>query len=305
MTCRLFCTDQFVLPLPATHRFPTAKYRLLREHIESAPWRSRVELLIPEAASDEELLRVHTPEYLRRITRGELDREAIKRLGFPWSPELVERSRRSSGATVAAARAAMVDGFAANLAGGTHHAFADHGEGFCLFNDSVIAARALQSERLVRQVAIIDCDVHQGNGTAAITEGDATIFTFSMHSARNYPFEKMRSDWDIALEDGTADDHYLRILDTALPRVFEASRPDLVIYVSGADPFAGDRLGRLSLTKEGLAARDQLVFEACQIHQVPVVVSMAGGYAEKLEDIVDIHARTVELGVRICGRVAE
>ncbi len=303
MPIDLFYTDQFVLPLPPTHRFPMQKYRRLRERIEQAPWRNQVELVVPPAATDEQILRAHTPEYLDRVVHGRFNRDDVKRLGFPWSPELVERSRRSSGATISAAYSAWDSGFAANLAGGTHHAFADRGEGFCLFNDSVIAARALQAEQIVRQVAIIDCDVHQGNGTAAIAAGDSTIFTFSIHCARNYPFEKMHSDWDLELRPQTGDDEYLDRLSTALPEVFSRSRAELVIYVSGADPFVGDRLGRLALTKGGLAERDRLVFQACAKRDLPVAVSMAGGYADNIEDIVDIHFATVEIGLRVVSQI--
>jgi acetoin utilization deacetylase AcuC-like enzyme len=302
MPIRLYYTDQFVLPLPPGHRFPMAKYARLRERIEQASWRDAVELHSPPAATMEELGRAHTADYLARITTGDLDREAIKRLGFPWSPALVERSRRSSGATIAAARDALNDGFAANLAGGTHHAFADHGEGFCLFNDSVVAARALQAEGRITRVVVIDCDVHQGNGTAAITADDPTIFTFSIHCARNYPFEKQRSDWDIELPEGTGDDEYLGHLTAALPTLFDRARPELVIYVSGADPYHGDRLGRLALTKQGLATRDRLVYRTAAERDVPVVVSMAGGYAETIDEIVDIHESTVALGVEWARR---
>jgi len=299
MTLRLYYTDRFVLPLPPGHRFPMQKYARLRERIESAEMRSLVELLVPPAASDTEILRAHTPGYLRQITQGNLTPAEIRRLGFPWSPELVERSRRSSGATIAACRSALEQGFSANLAGGTHHAFADHGEGFCLFNDSVIAARAMQSEGRLQRVAVIDCDVHQGNGTAAITADDASIFTFSMHSARNYPFEKMTSDWDLELLDETGDEEYLQHLRMALPVIFERARPDLVIYVSGADPYVGDRMGRLAMSRAGLATRDRLVYEACQRHGIPVAVSMAGGYAPNIEEIVDIHFQTVKTGVEM------
>lgn len=298
MPIPLFYTDQFVLPLPPSHRFPMQKYARLRERIERAPWRNLVDLRQPPAATDEEILRAHTADYLARMTRGVLSRDDVKRLGFPWSPELVERSRRSSGATLAAASAALDCGFAGNLAGGTHHAFADRGEGFCLFNDSIIAARGLQAAGRIRRVAVIDCDVHQGNGTAAIAADDPTIFTFSMHCRRNYPFEKMQSDWDLELDEGTEDAEYLTHLESALPEVLRRSQAEFVIYVSGADPFQGDRLGRLRLTKAGLAERDRLVFSACAARKLPVVVSMAGGYAEQIDDVVDIHFQTVEAGVR-------
>lgn len=299
MKIDLYYTDRFVLPLPPGHRFPMLKYARLREQIEGSHLHPLVELQEPLAATDTEILRAHTPDYLQQIVRGNLTREERLRIGFPWSPELVERSRRSSGATIAACRSALKLGFSANLAGGTHHAFADHGEGFCLFNDSMIAARAMQAEGLVKRVAVIDCDVHQGNGTAAIAAGDSSIFTFSIHSARNYPFTKMTSDWDIELADGTGDDEYLECLGLALRKVMATTQPDLVIYVSGADPYVGDRMGRLALSREGLATRDRLVYEHCQSLGVPVAVSMAGGYAPNVDEIVAIHFETVRIGVEL------
>lgn len=299
---KLFYTDQFVLPLPAAHRFPMQKYSGLRERIARSDWSCGTELLVPPAVTNAEILRVHDPGYLERVTVGALDREDLKRLGFPWSTELIERSRRSSGATLAAGRSALVDGFAANLAGGTHHAFRDRAEGYCIFNDTMIAARGLQAEGLIRRAVVIDLDVHQGNGTAALARGDDTIFTFSMHSARNYPFAKETSDLDLALADGAGDVEYLTELRIALPAVLEAAEADLAFFLAGADPYVGDRLGRLALTKAGLAERDRTVFSACRDAGLPVVVSMAGGYCPQIEDIVDIHAETVRLGLKVCGR---
>jgi acetoin utilization deacetylase AcuC-like enzyme len=212
---------------------------------------------------------------------------------------MVERSRRSSGATLAAARAALEEGGGVNLAGGTHHAFRDRGAGFCIFNDAAIAALALQTEGRVRRVAILDCDVHQGNGTAAILSGDPSVYTFSIHAANNYPVDKEVSDLDIELPDGTVDADYLRTLERGVCHTLTAAQPDLAIYLAGADPFEGDRLGRLRLTKEGLAARDRMVFELCASAGVPVAVTMAGGYARRIEDTVDIHFRTVALAVEL------
>lgn len=299
---KLFYTDQFVLPLPATHRFPMQKYCQLRERIARSDWGCRHELLVPPAVTDAEILRVHDAGYLERVAVGALDREDLKRLGFPWSRELIERSRRSSGATLAAGRSALVDGFAANLAGGTHHAFRDRAEGYCIFNDTMIAARGLQAAGLIRRAVVIDLDVHQGNGTAALARDDDTIFTFSMHSARNYPFAKESSDLDLPLADGVGDDEYLAALQQALPAVLEAADADLAFFLAGADPYVGDRLGRLALTKAGLAERDRMVYSACRDAGLPVVVSMAGGYCPLIEDIVDIHAETVRLGLEDCGR---
>jgi acetoin utilization deacetylase AcuC-like enzyme len=214
---------------------------------------------VPDAASDTEILRAHDAGYLQRVIRGSLAPAEVRRIGFPWSEAMVERSRRSAGATLAACRAALADGCAANLAGGTHHAFRDRGEGFCVFNDAAIAALAMRAEGRVARIAIIDCDVHQGNGTAAILARQPECFTFSLHGARNFPFEKETSDLDVELPDDTGDTGYLDALDAALPTVFARAAPQLVIYLAGADPFAGDRLGRLKLSKAGLAARDELV----------------------------------------------
>jgi acetoin utilization deacetylase AcuC-like enzyme len=302
MRWQLFATDQFPLPLPQGHRFPAAKYRLLREQIEAAEWRDAVEIQIPPAATDEQLLRVHTGEYLNRLIAGALSPSEIKALGFPWSIELVERSRRSSGATIQAAWSAIEHGFSANLAGGTHHAFADRAEGFCLFNDSAVAARDAQSRGPIRRVAVVDLDVHQGNGTAAIAANDPTIFTFSMHCVQNYPFRKETSDWDIELPAGTGDDAYLASLETALPQVLDRSAAELVIYLAGADPYEHDRMGRLKLTKTGLVQRDRLVLSLCRDRGIPIAVSMAGGYAANLEDIVEIHLATISTAVSVFGQ---
>ena len=206
---------------------------------------------------------------------------------------MVERSRRSAGATIAACRAAIADGVAANLAGGTHHAFRDRGEGFCVFNDAAVAARAMQAEGLVERVLIVDCDVHQGNGTASILHGDDSIFTFSIHGARNYPFAKEHSDLDIELPDGCPDAAYLLRLNEGLDTAFGLARPDLVIYLAGADPYQDDRLGRLALTFDGLAERDRTVFARCRAHRLPVAIAMAGGYARQITDTVRIHHTTL------------
>lgn len=291
---KLFYTDHFVLSLPEGHRFPMEKYRLTRERLASDSTRS-FELLVPDAATDDELLLAHDSDYLRKMCAGELERVEEKRIGFPWSPSLVLRSRYSTGATVFAARAAMMDQVAANLAGGTHHAFADAAAGYCVFNDAVVAARVLQREGSVRNVAIVDCDVHQGNGSASITVDDPSVFTLSLHGEKNYPFRKATSDLDIALPDGAGDDEYHAALKGGLDAVWNNGRPDIVFYIAGADPFEGDRLGRLKLTKAGLLQRDRMVFERCVADDVPVAIVMGGGYASDVEDIVDIHVATVEL----------
>ena len=298
---KLFYTDHFVLPLPEGHRFPMEKYRALRECVVAAAWPA-VELCVPAAATDEQILRAHTPEYFEKVVSGYLTRPEILRTGFPWSPQMVERSRRSSGATIAAGREALEQGFSANLAGGTHHAGPDWGEGFCIFNDSVVAARAWQAENLVNKILVVDLDVHQGNGTAAICRNDPTIFTFSMHGARNFPARKEISDLDVPLADGLDDVAYLATLEKHLAQAFERSMPEMVIYLAGADPFEGDKLGRLKLTKQGLATRDAMVYAECARWGLPVVATMGGGYAPEINDIASIHFETIRLGIALCGR---
>ena len=290
---KLFYTDHFVLPLPDGHTFPMSKYRLLRERVVASGLLRDGELLEPPAATDEQLLRVHFPEYVARVQAGELTDQEMRRIGFSWSAGMVERSRRSSGATIEACRAALVDGLGVNLAGGTHHAFRDHGEGYCVFNDAVVAARQLQAEGRVTRVVVIDLDVHQGNGTAAVCRLDPTIFTLSVHGAKNYPLRKEQSDMDIELDDRTGDRDYLNALHPALTRVVTESRADFAIYLAGADPFEGDRLGRLALTKSGLDERDRMVFEMCHAAGLPMAITMAGGYAKEVSDTVDIHWQTV------------
>lgn len=291
----IFYTDQFVLPLPEGHRFPVTKYARLRERVFAAGLFSADELRVAEAATDADLLRAHTADYVRRVTAGELTEKELRRIGFPWSPQMVERSRRANGATIAAGRSALRHGLAVNLAGGTHHAFPDHGGGYCVFNDSAIAARALQADGLVQRVVIIDCDVHQGDGTAKIFENDPSVFTFSIHGAKNYPFHKETSDLDVALIDAADDATYLTALRAALPIVLDRAQADLAIYLAGADPFCEDTFGRMKLSKAGLLERDRFVLESCRDRGLPVAITMAGGYAKRVEDTVDIHFQTVRL----------
>lgn len=288
---KIFYSDHFVLPLPEGHRFPMVKYSMLRERISAD---GLGELRVPRPVSDAEILRAHTPGYLRRVVDGTIPAKEMRRIGFPWTQRMVERSRRASGGTLDACRAALEDGLAANLAGGTHHAFADRGEGYCVFNDSAIAARALQAEGLVERVVIVDTDVHQGNGTAAILADDPSVFTFSIHGDRNFPFHKEQSDLDLSLPDGADDGAFLDALDKGLEKALDTSGAELAIYLAGADPFERDKLGRLSVSKEGLAERDRLVLAACRGRGIPVVATMAGGYAPEIEDTVDIHFRTVQ-----------
>jgi acetoin utilization deacetylase AcuC-like enzyme len=291
---KIFYTDHFVLPTPPGHRFPMSKYALLRERVRALVPSDM--LHEPPAATDAQLALAHECEYIRRVQAGELTEKEIRVIGFPWSLAMVERSRRSSGATIAAARHAIANKTCGvNLAGGTHHAFADHGEGFCVFNDSAVAARLMQKECGIRRVLIVDLDVHQGNGTASILQGDDSVFTFSMHGEKNYPVRKEKSDLDIELPDGCDDETYLATLADHLPLLLRDVRPQLVIYLAGADPYGGDRLGRLGLTKAGLMVRDSYVFTQICAAGIPLTVSMAGGYAEEVNDIVDIHFNTVRL----------
>ena len=298
---RLFYTDVFVLPLPTGHRFPMEKYSRLRESLLTSGEFAVTDFHLPHAASDEELARAHDLKYIEQVCYGQLPEKAQKSIGFPWSEGMVERSRRSAGATICACRAALKDGVSANLAGGTHHAFRDRGEGFCIFNDAAVAARAMQAEGRANRKLIVDCDVHQGNGTASILAGDESIFTFSIHGARNFPFEKEQSDLDIELPDGCTDDAYLLRLEEGLNTAFDIAHPELVIYLAGADPYKDDRLGRLGMTMAGLAERDRRVFEHCRIRQIPLAIAMAGGYARQIDDTVAIHRTTILLARQMWG----
>ena len=293
-----FYADQYVLPLPAGHRFPMSKYRLLRERAQGL---AGLHLMPALPASDGELALAHTPGYIGAVTGGLLSAAQQREIGFPWSEAMVERARRSVGATIAAARAALASGVAANLAGGTHHAGADKGSGYCVFNDVAVAARLMQAEwhrarRALLRVAVVDLDVHQGNGTAAIFEDDTTVFTLSLHGANNFPTRKARSDLDVALPDGCADADYLRALDTALAELWQRhvqAPPGLIFYLAGADPYEGDRLGRLKLSTAGLAERDRRVLEAARQRRIPVALSMAGGYGRVIEDTVAVQLGTL------------
>lgn len=298
---RAFYCDHFTLPLPEGHRFPISKYALVRERLLAAGVVNSADLVIPEPASDSEILRVHTVEYLEKVKNGTLSVQETRRIGFPWSPGLVERSRRSVGGTIAACRSALRDRVSVNLAGGTHHAHPDHGEGYCVFNDAAVAARAMQAENRAQSILILDLDVHQGNGTAAIFHGDPTIFTLSIHGEKNFPFHKEEGDLDIALPDGTDDPIYLEAVENALAEAYSRFTADLVIYLAGSDPFSGDRLGRMSVTKAGLRQRDQLVFDWCANQSLPVAVVMAGGYARNVQDTVDIHVQTVISALILSG----
>ncbi|WP_457356143.1 histone deacetylase family protein [Roseateles sp. P5_D6] len=296
-----FHSDAHSLALPPGHRFPQSKYRLLREHFEREPGLLRMQPA--PAASEGELALAHTPDYVDAVLLGHLSAAQQREIGFPWSPSMAERSRRSVGASIAAARAALVEGVAANMAGGTHHAYADKGSGYCVFNDVAVAARLMQAEwarshRSLLRVLVIDLDVHQGNGTAAIFRDDDTVFTFSMHGARNFPFRKEASDLDVDLADGCGDADYLAALDAALGEVWRRIDPGLVFYLAGADPHEGDRLGRLKLTYEGLAERDRRVLAGLSARRIPVALSMAGGYGHDLATTVAVQINTLNLAAQ-------
>jgi len=291
---------KYSFPLPEGHRFPISKYALLRERVIEDGIVEAEHLHDPARVSREDLLLVHSADYIDRFTTGRLSADEERRLGFPWSPALVERSYRAAGGTLEAAAYAVAHGIAMNLAGGTHHAFPSHGEGFCVFNDTAIAIRALQRDGRIRRALVVDLDVHQGNGTHAIFAGDESVFTFSMHGGKNYPFHKVAGCLDIELNDGTNDDEYLDQLFRTLPTAIAKSRADLVVYLAGADPHEHDRLGRLSLTFDGLARRDAFVLEQVREVGLPVAVTIAGGYGRSIDDTVRVHATTARIARDCC-----
>ncbi|MDY0742890.1 histone deacetylase [Paucibacter sp. R3-3] len=296
-----FHSDAHSLLLPPGHRFPQSKYRLLREHFEAHPGLLRMEAAAP--ATEGELALAHTPDYVEAVLLGRLTAAQQREIGFPWSPSMAARSVHSVGASIMAARAALAEGVAANMAGGTHHAYADKGSGYCVFNDVAVAARLMQAEwhrarRQLLRVLVIDLDVHQGNGTAAIFRDDDSVFTFSMHGAKNFPFRKEPSDLDVELPDGCADDEYLAALDTALERLWQLPPPGLAFYLAGADPHEGDRLGRLKLTTAGLLERDRRVLTALRERRIPVALSMAGGYGRDLASTVACQVNTLNEAAR-------
>ena len=303
-----FYSDQFVLPLPQGHRFPMAKYGMLRDQL--ALHLPAIGLEEAPSAMDGELAYAHTPAYIAHIAQGTLSAPAQREIGFPWSPAMAERARRSVGATIAAARSAMEQGIAANLAGGTHHAYADKGSGFCVFNDVAVTARVLQSEwsrkhrasRAQLKVAVIDLDVHQGNGTASIFKNDDSVFTLSLHGDKNFPFRKESGDLDVPLPDGCGDADYLAALERALEELEQRFDPGFVIYLAGADPFEGDRLGRLKLSFDGLQTRDRRVFDWCFTRRIPMAFVMAGGYGVRIEETVQVQLNTYRIALEYWER---
>lgn len=300
-----FYADHFVLPLPEGHRFPMRKYSRLRDRLHAEL--SDVRLAEAPAASDGELALVHTPAYIQGIAQGTLEPSFYREIGFPWSMAMAERARRSVGASVAAARVALQEGLAGNLAGGTHHAYADKGGGFCVFNDIAVTARLMQAEvgrqrKTPFRVAVIDLDVHQGNGTAHIFARDPSVFTLSLHGEKNFPFRKEPSDLDVGLPDGCTDEAYLQALHQALSELEGRFAPDLMIYLAGADVHEGDRLGRLKLTHDGMATRDRVVLDWAWQRRLPVVICMGGGYGHDIETTVDVQVQTWSIAMQYWRR---
>ena len=298
---KAFYSDHFVLPLPEGHRFPMAKYSLLRQGV--AQEMNAVQMLEAPAATEGELALAHAPDYVQAVKSGALSREALREIGFPWTPAMAERSVRSAGASIAAGRVAMQEGIAGNLAGGTHHASANQGGGFCVFNDIAVTARVLQMEhfRLTKktlQVLVVDLDVHQGNGTASIFANDPSVFTLSLHGEKNFPFRKVPSDLDVGLPDGCTDLPYLDALTGALDQASQRFKPDFLIYLAGADAHEGDRLGRLKLTEAGMAARDKTVFDWAKNDNLPMMICMGGGYGHDLSSTVAVQMNTWRLALR-------
>ena len=289
---RLYYSPYYYADIGEGHVFPIRKFELVRDLLLKEGTLREDEIYEPEPARVEDLLLVHTEDYITRLTDGTLTAKEVRKLGLPWSESLVRRSFHAISGTINAARAALEYGIASNLAGGTHHAYPDRGEGFCVLNDVAVAIRVLQRERLAERFLIVDCDVHQGNGTAFIFQNDREVFTFSMHGEKNYPLFKEKSTLDIELADGTGDAEFLETLEQALPRIF-IHNPDMVFYLGGADPYEKDKLGRLKLTQSGLKTRDEIVLRFAKEHHTPIVTTMSGGYAADINDTVEIHANTI------------
>ncbi|MEO5590641.1 MAG: histone deacetylase [Gemmatimonadaceae bacterium] len=291
----IWSTARYAFPLPEGHRFPAEKYGMLQKQVLAEGIVPPERMHEPGRVAREDLLRVHTERYVDAVENGDLTPAEQRLVGLPWSPELAERSYRAAGATCEAALHALTEGVAMSLSGGTHHAFADRGEGFCVFNDVVVATRMLQHRGLIQRAAVIDLDVHQGNGTHALASGDDSVYTFSMHGRNNYPFRKVPGRMDIELEDGVVDDEYLAALAQALPEVLSEAQPDMVFYLAGADTHEGDRLGRMKLTFAGLKRRDVMVLDGCRDIGLPVVVLVAGGYGRDIQDTIRVHTNTAAL----------
>ncbi|HJP91971.1 MAG TPA: histone deacetylase [Pyrinomonadaceae bacterium] len=289
---QVFYTSRYYADIGDGHVFPIRKFELVRDKLLTEGTLLPHELVEPSPATLEDVLLVHTEDYVSRLCSGKLTPKELRRLGLPWSESLVRRSFYAAGGTLAATQVALKEGYGSNLAGGTHHSFADRGEGFCVLNDVAIAIQAIRSRNLLRRTAIVDCDVHQGNGTATIFADDEETFTFSMHAANNYPLFKARSTLDLELADGTCDNEYLETLAKHLPAVF-AHKPEVVFYLAGADPYAGDKLGRLAVSIEGLRRRDAHLLNECYEREIPIVTVMSGGYGKDINDTIEIHCNTI------------
>jgi acetoin utilization deacetylase AcuC-like enzyme len=291
---QVFYTPRYYADIGNGHVFPIRKFELVRDRLLAEGTLQPAELVEPSPANLDDVLLVHTDDYVSRLCSGALTPKEIRRLGLPWSESLVRRSFYATGGTLAATAVALAHGYGSNLAGGTHHSFADRGEGFCVLNDVAIAIRAMRARRLFRRAAIVDCDVHQGNGTATIFAGDELTYTFSIHGANNYPLFKAKSTLDVELPDGTSDREYLNALALHLPVVF-AHEPEIVFYLAGADPYAGDKLGRLAVSIDGLRERDAYVLRECYEREVPIVTVMSGGYGKDINDTIEIHCNTIRM----------
>ncbi|WP_375433988.1 histone deacetylase [uncultured Hymenobacter sp.] len=298
---RLATSERYSISLPNGHRFPIAKYELIREQLLWQGIAPAEDFYDPGLCPEEDILRVHSVEYWHRVRDLRLSPTEVRRLGLPQSPELVRRSLSSVAGTVQSARWALRDGIGMSLAGGTHHAFRDRGEGFCVLNDIAVAAMHLLHHELAKQILVVDLDVHQGDGTASIFREEPRVFTFSMHAGANYPLRKEQSDRDVALDLGTEDATYLEILRANLPALLDQVQPDFIFFQAGVDVLATDKLGKLALTPEGCRQRDEYVLRLCQEHQLPVAVSMGGGYSERLSDIVDAHCNTFRVAYEVFG----
>ena len=292
LSYKIFYSPYYYADIGENHVFPIKKFELVRDKLLAEGTLQTSEIIEPEPAKIEDVLLVHTEDYVTRLRNGTLTTKEVRRLGLPWSEALVRRSFLATSGTISAAKHALETGVSSNLAGGTHHSFPDRGEGFCVLNDVAVAIRVLQKENLAKRFLIVDCDVHQGNGTAFIFENDESVFTFSMHGAKNYPLFKENSTLDIELPDKTGDAEFLETLNEALPRIF-LHDPDIVFYLGGADPFEKDKLGRLGLTIEGLRKRDETVLNFAKERDVPIVTTMSGGYALDIKDTVEIHSNTI------------
>ena len=291
---QVFYTPRYYADIGPGHVFPIRKFQLVRDKLLAEGTIEPSEIVEPSPAPLEDVLLVHTTDYISRLCSGNLTTKEIRRLGLPWSESLVQRSFYAVGGTLAATRASLAEGYSSNLAGGTHHSFSDRGEGFCVLNDVAIAIRAMRARKLIQRAAIVDCDVHQGNGTATIFAGDDDTFTFSIHGANNYPLFKAQSTLDVELADGTSDTEYLDTLAKHLPAVFAAD-PEIVFYLAGADPYKGDKLGRLALSIDGLRERDAYVLRECYEREVPIVTVMSGGYGKDINDTIEIHCNTIRM----------